>query len=197
MRIKITTALAIAFFTVAIVLNTQAQETFSLKSAKATIQGTSSLHDWESEITKIEFKGSLHKEGNVLKTIPSAEVKILVEGIKSTKGRIMDNKTRDAFTYEKNPYITYTLTQAVVKADGSVDATGNLNMAGATKSIKLIAKTKALANGDVQLIASYSLKMTDYKMEQPTAMMGTITVGDQVTINFDLVLTPSSQQAKK
>lgn len=197
MKSSITTGLVIACFTLAIAFNAHAQETFALKSAKATIQGTSSLHDWESEMTKLDFKGSFLKEGNVIKSIPSAEVKVLVEGIKSTKGKIMDNKTKDAFKYEKNPYVTFVLTNAVVKADGTVEATGNLTMAGTTKAVKLAAKTKALANGDVQLTLSHQLKMTEYKMEQPTAMMGTITVGDQVTVNFDLVLTTASQQAKK
>lgn len=197
MKSKITTGFAIACFTLALAFNVHAQETFTLKTVKASIKGTSSLHDWESEMTKVEFKGSLLKEGNVVKTIPTAEVKVLVEGIKSTKGKIMDNKTKDAFKYEKNPYITFVLTNAVVKTDGSVDATGNLTMAGATKAVKLVAKTKVLTTGDVQLTLSYKLKMTEYKMEQPTAMMGTITVGDEVTVLFDLVLAPVSQQAKK
>lgn len=197
MKSPITTGLVIACFTLAIAFNVHAQQTFALKSAKATIQGTSSLHDWESEMTKVEFKGELVKEANLITNIPAAEVKVLVEGIKSTKGKIMDNKTKEAFKYEKNPYVTFVLTNAVVKADGSVDATGNLSMAGTTKSVKLAAKTKVLTTGDVQLSLTYKLKMTDYKMEQPTAMMGTITVGDQVTVNFDLVLAATSQHAKK
>jgi len=41
--------------------------------------------------------------------------------------------------------------------------------------------------------------MTDFKMSQPTAVMGTITVGAEVTVNFDLTMTPSpaNQQAKR
>ncbi len=196
MNLRITTSLTIVCFAL-MALNAHAQEAFALKSAKASIKGTSSLHDWESEITKIDFKGSLLKEGGAVKTIPSAEVKVLVEGIKSTKGRIMDNKTKDAFKYEKNPYITFVLTNATVKADGSIDATGNLTMAGTTKAVKLAAKTKVLGTGDVQLTLTHNLKMTEYKMEQPTAMMGTITVGDEVTVLFDLTLAPARQQAKK
>jgi polyisoprenoid-binding protein YceI len=81
----------------------------------------------------------------------------------------------------------------------ALDATGYLTMAGTMKSVKLTGLVKVMENGDIQLSLSKKLKMTEFKMEQPTAMMGTITVGDEVAINFDLTLTPSpaNQQAKK
>ncbi len=175
---------------------------FVLKTSKSTIKGTSSLHDWESEITLLEYKGAFVMENNVIKSVKSAEVSIPVAGIKSTHGKMMDNKTYDAFLYEKNPNITFLLISAQLRPEGAsqaIDATGYLTMAGTMKSIKLIGLVKVLAGGEVQLTLSKKLKMTDFKMEQPTAMMGTITVGDEVTLNFDLTLTPSpaNQQAKK
>lgn len=183
------------------IVTAQAQD-FVLKDSKSTIQGTSSLHDWESTITKLEYKGNFAVENKLVKSIKSGEVTIPVVSIKSTKGKMMDNKTYDAFLYEKNPTITFLLTNSQLRPEGSgqaFDATGYLTMAGMMKTIKLTGLVKVLANGDVQLTLSKKLKMTDFKMEQPTAMMGTITVGDEVTLNFDLTLTPSpaDQQAKK
>jgi YceI-like domain len=183
------------------IVTVQAQD-FVLKASKSTIQGTSSLHDWESTITKLEYKGNFAVENKLVKSIKSVEVTIPVVSIKSTKGKMMDNKTYDAFLYEKNPTITFLLTNSQLRPEGSgqaFDATGYLTMAGMMKTIKLTGLVKVLANGDVQLTLSKKLKMTDFKMEQPTAMMGTITVGDEVTLNFDLTLTPSpaDQQAKK
>jgi hypothetical protein len=49
-----------------------------------------------------------------------------------------------------------------------------------------------LANGDVQIIGSRKLNMKDFNMVPPTAMMGTIKVGEEVTVNFNLTLTNSS-----
>jgi polyisoprenoid-binding protein YceI len=200
MNSKINTVIAFVFFTF-LVINVQGQHPFALKSAKASIQGTSSLHDWESEITKLEFKGAMLTEGNALKSITSAEVKILVADIKSTKGKIMDNKTKDAFLYEKNPYISYKFTNAQIKTDEknltTIEATGTLTMAGTSRPIALSVKAKVLPNGDLSLSVSKKLKMTEFKMEPPTAMMGTITVGDEVTINFDLVITPAESLVKK
>lgn len=184
-----------------IIVTAKAQE-YVLKSSKSVIQGTSSLHDWESTISQITCKSTFIVENNVLKSIKSAEVTIPVVGIKSTKGKIMDNKTYDAFLYEKNPNITFLLVTSQLRPEGSslaLDASGYLTMAGTMKTVKLTGLIKVLANGDIQLTLSKKLKMTEFKMEQPTAMMGTITVGDEVTINFDLTLTPSpaAQQAKK
>lgn len=184
-----------------IIVTANAQD-YVLKNSKSTIQGTSSLHDWESTISQVTYKGTFVVENNVLKSIKSAEVTIPVVGIKSTKGKIMDNKTYDAFLFEKNPTITFLLTTAQLRPEGSgsaVDASGYLTMAGTMKTVKLTGVVKVLTGGDIQLTLSKKIKMTEYKMEQPTAMMGTITVGDEVTVTFDLTLTPSpaDQQAKK
>ena len=61
-------------------------------------------------------------------------------------------------------------------------------MAGATRPIELQAKYKVLPSGELQVTVSKALKMTDFKMEPPTAMMGTIKVGDEVTVNFDATI---------
>jgi polyisoprenoid-binding protein YceI len=173
----------------------QAQSNYTIKSVKATIQGSSTLHAWESDITKILFKGSLHSDGKVLKTIQDVELKVPVESIKSKEGRIMDNKTYDAFKYEKNPYIIYTFNLAQARTDAgnsvSIETMGNLTMAGTTKPVKVEAKGKLLDNGDLQLAVTKKLKMTEFKMEPPTAMLGAIKVGDEVTVNFNFVLSPA------
>jgi len=197
-RIHMLTVLSIALV---LSYQSQAQENFSLKSAKASVQGTSSLHDWESEITRIECKAQLKKDNQLLTSIKSAEVRILVKGIKSTKGKVMDNKTYDAFKDEENPDIIFAVNSGQIKTDASgnasLEASGNLTMAGVTRVVAVTAKGKTLPNGDVQITLSHKLKMTDYEMKPPTALMGTIVVGEEVTVNFDLILTPAAVQAKK
>ena len=174
------------------VVDIQAQTNFSVRSVTASVNGTSSFHDWESEITKIEFKGSLKTSGNTLTSIKDVEIKIPVEGIKSKEGKIMDRKTFEAFESDKNPYIIYTLSNAQVKIDGNqtvtIEASGKLTMAGTTRTISLLSKGKVLPNGDVHLSISKHLKMTDFKMTPPTAVLGTIKVGDEISVNFDMIL---------
>ena len=46
-----------------------------------------------------------------------------------------------------------------------------------------------LAGNKVTLTGATKLKMTDYKIDPPKALMGTITTGDEITIKFNTVLT--------
>lgn len=171
----------------------QAQDNYYLKTVVASVSGTSSLHSWESHVTQIEWKGNFVLNGTRLKAIKNGEIKILVKGIKSKEGKIMDNKTYEAFDSDKNPYIVYTFNSADIKIDALQNVTaateGKLNMAGNSKAINLAGKGKLLANGDLQLTVSRKLKMTDFKMEPPRAVLGTIKVGDEITVKFDIVFT--------
>ncbi|MEZ4944926.1 MAG: YceI family protein [Cyclobacteriaceae bacterium] len=174
----------------------QAQTPYHLKSEKITIAGSSSLHDWVSEVTTVEWSGSLKLVDGQLTDVASVRVKIPVTSIKSDNGRIMDGKTYDAFNSEKYPTITYQMSEATLSGD-VIKATGTLTMAGASKVISLDVKASVISAGDVQLTGSYTLNMRDYKMTPPTAVMGTIKVGEEVTINFDLTLSPGQGISKK
>ncbi len=169
---------------------------FSLKSVKATIEGTSTLHSWVSNVTKIEGKGSFQIKENMLASIKDAEIKIPVKGIKSEEGKKMDNKTYETFKSDEYPYIIYTFNNAVVKInesnDVSMETTGKLTMAGVSKSVPISAHGKLLPNGELQLTVSKKLKMTDFNMEPPVMFLGTIKVGDEITVSFDFVLYKSN-----
>jgi polyisoprenoid-binding protein YceI len=171
-----------------------AQAPYKIKTSKMTVAGTSSLHEWESEVTQVEWTGSFDVENNMLKAIKDVTVKIPVTSIKSTKGKIMDNKTYDAFEYEKNPHILFRLTDAKITGTAAnlvINANGTLTMKGVTKNITLTVTGKLLANGDLQLTGTRKLNMKDFMMEPPTAMMGAIKVGEEVTVKFDLTVTPT------
>jgi len=174
-----------------------AQNNYQVKSIKARVTGTSNLHDWESAITRITCNGTFVSKGNVLKSMKNIEIRIEVEGIKSKEGKIMDNKTYEAFNSKVHPLIVCRISTAKIIAVGkniSVEASGNLNMAGVTRKVLLKAKGKLLENGDIQLEGSRQLLMSDFNMKPPSAVLGTIKVGDEVRVNFDLVLTKKLQQ---
>lgn len=175
------------------VFSVQAQP-FNLKTYQLTVKGTSSLHDWVSSVEKMECTGSLSMSDESLTSLSDVVVKIPVKAIKSTKGKMMDSKTWEAFDHEKNPSITFKLTQARIDASGEFAlASGILIMAGASRPIELKLNYKILPNGDLKVTGSHTLKMSDFKMEAPTAMMGTIKVGDEVAVAFELILTTDNK----
>lgn len=172
---------------------TLASADFFMKSVKATIKGTSTLHPWESDVTIIEGKGSFQIKDNMLASIKNAEIKIPVRGIISEEGKKMDNKTYETFKSDEYPNITYSFSNTNVKISESrtvsMETTGKLSMAGVSKSVPISAHGKVLPNGDLQLTVSKKLKMTDFNMEPPVMFLGTIKVGDEITVNFDFVLS--------
>lgn len=162
-------------------------QTFSIvpQTASINVHGTSNVHDWNMKPTKVTGELGL----NSTKQISAITIKVEVKSLKSGNG-IMDGKTYDAFDYKKNPYIVFQLTDAsqakLTDDDTEVTLTGNLSFAGATRKISIKAIGKITKSGDYQLKGTVPLKMTDFKMSPPTAMLGTMKTGDAVTVKFDV-----------
>lgn len=185
--IQLLTAMATLLFLQSNVLKAQV---FKVKTYKMTVKGTSSLHDWESKVEKLECSASFGVKDDMLIDIKEVMIKIPVQSVKSSKGNMMDSKTYDAFKYQKNPHIIFTLTDRKINVAGSTaELKGTLSMAGTTRHIDLVTNYKMLPNGDLQFTGTKKIKMTEFNMEPPTAMMGTIKVGDEVVIMFDLVFS--------
>ena len=182
--------LLITVWVLAIQLHAANAQVFSVKSYKVSVKGTSSLHDWESSVDKLQARGAFSLSGNALSDVKDVVVKIPVKAIKSTKGKMMDNKTWDAFNYEKNPTITFTLSERKINpTKQSLIANGTLTMAGVSKSVELHLVYKILPGGELQVTGEHKLLMSDFKMEPPTAMMGTIKVGDEIAVGFQIILS--------
>jgi len=160
------------------------------KVSSVTVAGTSNLHDWESTSKEVAGDLVIATDAKSGKIIQSLVVKLPVKTIKSGKG-MMDNKTYDAFDSDKNPLITFQLTDAsalkVTGKDVETTVSGNLNMAGAVKKISFKSTGTILADGSFQFKGTVPLKMSDFKMKPPTALLGTLKTGDAITIKFDVI----------
>ena len=102
----------------------------------------------------------------------------------------MDNKTYEAFNDKKYPTISFQLVEVsslLIKGDDiSATVTGNLTMAGTTKRISFKTTGKNTKPGAYEFKGSIALKMTEYKMKPPTAMLGVMKVGDAITLKYDI-----------
>ncbi len=168
------------------------QGNYSASNFSLAIKGTSNLHDWQSNAKEVRANGSITLNAGVLKAIQSLSVEIPVKTIKSTKGSIMDNKTYDALKANSHPNIQYKLENVtgLNNRAGSYDinATGYLTIAGATNKIDMYVQGKVGGDGSITFSGSKKLKMTDYKIKPPTALMGTMTTGDEIEIIFQVSL---------
>lgn len=158
--------------------------TIAPQESKVTVTGTSTIHDWES--TAEEFSGSatINMEEGKLVSIEGLTFNVLVEGIKSGKGG-MDKKTYDALNEKKHPNIVFKLNEiAEINAD-SLIANGSLTISGKTNEIQMTVGYELLEDGTITFKGSKALKMTDYNVDPPTAMLGTIKAGNEVEVHFD------------
>jgi polyisoprenoid-binding protein YceI len=157
---------------------------------KVSIKGTSSLHDWEEVANDYTCTISTAQQESSFK-FETLTFNVKAKSIKSDKD-LMDKKTYEALKADKFPEITFKMTSPV-ELDLNQDTfkgtiTGNLTMAGVTKTISVPVNGKKKTDNSFQISGSKKIKMTDYKMEPPTALMGSIKTGDEVTINFTLNL---------
>jgi polyisoprenoid-binding protein YceI len=170
------------------------QVTYKAQTSKLSVTGSSTLHEWTSEVTQVDWTGLIILNDDQQIETRNVVITIPVKSIKSTHGKMMDNKTYEAFKHDKNPNIVYKVTGTQKKGGGNetvTETSGTLTMAGVTKPLSLQVKSKTLSNGNLVITASRKLKMTEFNMDPPTAMMGTINVGEEVTVNLEITLTPN------
>lgn len=185
---KLLSGILLLFFTV----STSAQ-TYTSKSYKLTIEGTSTMHDWSSTAKQVSVQSDFEIENGVLEKINAATVTVGTKSIKSNKNSgLMDSRTHETLKADKFPNITYSGVKVTnVQRSGSeatVTVTGNLTIAGVSKPTDLVLKTKVLANGDVEVSGSRKVKMSDHGIKAPVFMMGALKVGDEVKLDFQVVL---------
>jgi polyisoprenoid-binding protein YceI len=194
-KMKLTNYYMLLMVSIILVGSTSAVNAQTLKinaqSSTMTILGTTNVHNFQSKVT--QMSGDLVISG---KKVQSLKVDVPVKSIKSNE-KLMDTKTYEAFNAEKNPTITFQLIDAVIQKataeDIDVVLTGNLTMAGVTKKVSFNTTGKALKAGTFQFTGSVALKMTDFKMKPPTAMLGMMKVGDAITLKFSIVLVGDSE----
>jgi polyisoprenoid-binding protein YceI len=155
------------------------------KSFDLVIAGTTNVHDYETKVTSMTGELVMNNPSQV----KSFTLNIPVKSIKS-KEKLMDTKTYEAFNADKHPTITFRLAEVQsVQTNGSdinLTALGNVTINGTTKRVILKATGKLLTTGTYQFKGSVSMKMTDYGMKPPTAMMGMMKVGDGVTLKYNV-----------
>jgi polyisoprenoid-binding protein YceI len=102
----------------------------------------------------------------------------------------MDKKMHAALKMEEYPKVSFVF-QELKKTDGSETAFmihGMLTVAGTEQAVDITSDFHEV-DGQYVFKGSKEIRLQDYNMEPPTAMFGQIIVGDNVTIDFDLVFS--------
>ena len=176
--------LAILFVLSTIGVN--AQYVLSNDLSAIYIDGTSSIHDWTETVESMSGTLNVELDGSVISKVTGVNASIPVKSIKSGKGG-MDDNTYAALKEKSHPNISYKLKSYSVQ-ENVIHLTGMLTIAGVTKEVKFKSNYKVSGN-QISFKANHAFKMTDFNIQPPTAIMGTIKTGDEVTIRLEMVFS--------
>ena len=163
-----------------------------------TVSGTSTIHDWTSEVQEVRgyvtVIPDMMTSCKIKKSDKIVDVKIIVpvKSIISPHGSIMDEKTWRALKSEEHPEIRFNLGSNKVKPTGNntftVEAKGTLEIAGVKRDIIMDVKGERTDASTLVFEGKQKINMKDYNVEPPSAMFGQIVTGEEVEIAFKLVV---------
>lgn len=168
-------------------IKSQSVYTLDYELSKILVKGTSSLHDWESNVEKME--GDLLTKidtQNKFIGIEDLTLVVDVESIKSGKG-IMDSKTYSALEAKKHPKIFFRFSELAELTQDSVYINGFLTIAGKELEVDIAGSYQIFEDLSIKINGVKKLLMTDYDIKPPKAMLGTLKTGDEVEIVFDVI----------
>ncbi len=178
-------AFTISFLAISITL--AAQTSFKQTGESyITIAGTSTLHEWTMTSLQAAIQTTFQMDEKGVPTqIKSLSVTVPGESLKSAH-KAMDKNAYSALKVDKYKNIGFTLSSASTQNE-LFQCVGNLSIAGVTKSISLDAICKQKDKG-IRCTGSKAIKMSDFQVEAPSFMFGTVKTGNEITISFNIDL---------
>jgi polyisoprenoid-binding protein YceI len=169
-------------------------------TSEVTIEGTSSMHAFHCKTNKINAyvdvdPGYAKDLTKIARPIASVKVNIVVRTLSCGNGQ-MDKNMYATLDADKNPLIKYTMSNYDV-LDGTkspaafvANTTGTLTIAGQEKVINMKINAERLSDGKATAQAQEAILMTDFGIKPPSFMFGTLKVGNEVTVKFNLKAGP-------
>ena len=166
--------------------------------SEISVQGTSTLHDWQCKTDKIlayvDVDPSYTKDlTKVTKPLASVKVNVVVKNLKCGNGT-MDNNMYKTLKTDQFQLIKYTMSGYdlldATSSSFSANAKGTLQIAGQDKAIDFKINAARLAEGKAAAQGEETLKLTDFGIDPPSFMFGRLKVGNEVKVKFNLKAGP-------
>ncbi|MEO8910658.1 MAG: YceI family protein [Gemmatimonadaceae bacterium] len=166
--------------------------------SEVTVEGTSTVHDFRCKTDKIMAyvdvdPGYTKDLTKIAKPIVSVKVNIVVKTLKCGNGT-MDNNLYSTLGADKNPLITYTLSGYDImnglSASFAANTKGTLKISGQEKLVDMKINATRLAEGKTTAEGEQTLLMTDFGIKPPAFMFGSLKVGNEIKVKFNLKAGP-------
>ena len=190
--LSITAAIALTiFFALPQTLKAQANYKVSPgKDVTIKVLGSSNIHDWTMTATGIESQGQFKFEGGRLHALTSFSLVAEAKSLKS-ESTSMDGRCYKTIKADQYPKITFKLGSAIVtevqKNQYTIKASGDLTISGSTQPVVLTVTAVVNADNTITCTGAQKIKLTDYKIDPPTFLLGAMKVHNDLTIQYNLV----------
>lgn len=127
-------------------------------------------------------------------TTVQVEVDVDVEGFDCGKRR-MNRDLYETLLSDKHPFISFEYEDTVsMRFNETTDTytltiNGKLTVAGHTNEIRFPLIAEIVDENRIRATGQTGLKMTEYNVEPPTALLGLVRVNDELTVHFELYAT--------
>ncbi len=171
------------------------QTTYSIvpSNSKLTISGTSSLHDWTMEADKFSCNLILNLSNMEVEQITDIRFSLAVKEIRS-ESNLMDKKAHDALNEDQSPRITFRQTriESLSSKNGVLSGkiSGILSVAGKTKQVIVPFTGEVFENNRISVRGNLSVKMSDFNIKPPTALLGVLKTDDMVKLDYSFEFNP-------
>jgi hypothetical protein len=189
----------------AVAVTAQAQSASAIRlrldpTSEVSIEGTSSMHAFHCKTNKIMAyvdvdPGYTKDLTKIARPIASVKVNIVVRTLTCGNGQ-MDKNMYSTLDADKNPIIRYTMSGYDI-LDGSAKpsafvakTTGTLVISGQEKVINMKINAERLSDGKATAQGEESVLMTDFGIQPPSFMFGTLKVGNEIKVKFNLKAGP-------
>lgn len=111
--------------------------------------------------------------------------------------KVMNEDLYEALRVDHYPYIYINLLQAEIPPQKrfaslnqwlEIDADTRITLAGRERRVQIPARGRRLSDNRFHFTGKVTVKMTDFGIKPPKAMLGLIKVNDEITIHLDLVV---------
>ncbi len=169
-------------------LQVNAQRKYTLTRSTFEVAGTSNIHDWVMKSSEGTGGAYLTFTDLKLTDIKNLTVTLPAESIKSSKTS-MDDVAYESLDTKTHKNIKYVLKSADKVNESTWVFTGTYTIAGVSKDYKTQVKVTTYDNGNFVLQGSNRITFTDFEMTPPSAALGVVKAGKELTVFFNITLT--------
>lgn len=160
------------------------------------IAGTSTVRSFQCQAGSFDARIESAGSGAVAavlggeKAVSSVVVTVPVEKL-DCRNATMNEHMRKALKADKNPTVVFKVASydLAKSTDGvAVTLTGTLTLGGVEKPITIDAQAKPGDNGTLLVSGTREVRMTEFGLQPPKLMLGTLKVDERIKVGFDVTL---------